>query len=87
VNASSTASFRGLARRPSDGRGSVQNRRPPLASVWAKPEFTAAISDPWRPAGVGPQALAEALPQATNALFKQVHQNGDGQISRQEWID
>ena len=39
--------------------------------------------------GIGLQAFREALPQAKDpdALFKEADQNGDGQISRQEWID
>jgi hypothetical protein len=39
--------------------------------------------------GIGPEAFRKALPQAKDpdALFKEVDQNGDGQISRQEWID
>lgn len=38
---------------------------------------------------IGPAAFRKAPPQAKNpdALFKEVDQNGDGQISRQEWID
>jgi hypothetical protein len=38
---------------------------------------------------IGSGAFHKALPQARDpeALFKEVDQNGDGQISRQEWIE
>ena len=39
--------------------------------------------------GFGPEQLGKALPDVQNpgALFKEIDQDGDGQISRQEWSE